>query len=77
MVVIKHREKEPHNYYKISCDCGCIFAFDEIEFTNYKTIGVASTINCPDCGKEYVKGHNDIIQISKEGYQIYLDNEDE
>ena len=40
MVVIKHREEEKrHNYYKVTCDCGCVFAFEESEFENTRAVG--------------------------------------
>ena len=71
MIIIKHREKEPHKYCKASCPCGCIFVFDEIEFINYKTPGVCSTIRCPECHTEYVKGSSNIVSISQEEYLKY------
>ena len=73
MIVIKHRKKEPHNYYRVDCNCGCVFAFDEVEFRNYKTLGIVPDINCPECGANYVKGSDNIKLISKEEYQKYLD----
>lgn len=78
MVIIKHREEENRrNYYKVACDCGCVFAFGELEFENRKTIGskivfgAPGVIRCPDCGKEYINGSNNIVPISVKEYAKY------
>ena len=78
MVVIKHREEEKRrNYYKVTCDCGCVFAFEELEFENPKPIsngivfGAPGSIRCPDCRKKHINGSNNIVQISVEEYAKY------
>ena len=78
MVVIKHREEEKRrNYYKVTCDCGCVFAFEELEFENPKPIsngivfGAPCSIRCPDCRKKHINGSNNIAQISVEEYAKY------
>ena len=73
MIVIKHRKERQHNYYRADCNCGCVFAFDEVEFRNYKTIGNVPNIDCPECGANYVNGSSNIKPISAEEYQKYVD----
>lgn len=78
MVVIKHREEEKrHNYYKVTCDCGCVFAFEESEFENTRAVGskivfgAPGIIRCPDCKKEHINGSCSIVSISVEEYAKY------
>lgn len=78
MVVIKHREEEKrHNYYKVTCDCGCVFAFEESEFENTRAVGskivfgAPGIIRCPDCKKEHINGSYSIVSISVEEYAKY------
>lgn len=78
MVVIKHREEEKRrNYYKVTCDCGCVFAFEESEFENTRAIGgklvfgAPGIIRCPDCRKEHINGSYSIVSISVEEYAKY------
>lgn len=73
MIVIKHKKERPHNYYRADCSCGCVFVFDEVEFRNYKILGIAPDISCPECGANYVKGSDNIKPISKEEYLKYFD----
>lgn len=77
MVVIKHREEIQPNYYKATCDCGCMFAFADVEFIRHKIFNEPPYIYCPECHCEISKDDGNITVITPEEYLKYKEITDE
>ena len=72
MIIIEHKKEKPINYYKVHCNCGCVFVLDETEFMNYKTPMGELFVDCPECRTRHMTGediaNNWVEKISKEQY---------